>query len=150
MGISSEKTKRSCNPRPRRLKISLNRTKKCRSGFLKSKYKLSDHYEILKTLGSGTYASVSLAKDYVTGEKVAIKIARRENSCETLLNESNILSQLDHENIIKPVKFIQNDLVNECYLVMEYFEGTDLKEYVKENGPFSSEEVGRIVSQLSS
>ena len=52
---------------------------------------LSDHYEIDRVLGSGTYASVKLAADKATSRKYAIKISRKQNSRTMLKNEYELL-----------------------------------------------------------
>ena len=112
--------------------------------------KITCSYKIIKVLGSGAYASVKLAIDKKTNEKVAIKTSRRQNSREMLKGEYNLLKDLSHPSIIKPWKFIENDLKDESYLILEYFNGMDLAAYVEKNGALEPEDVKNVFNQLSS
>ncbi|CAI2385055.1 unnamed protein product [Moneuplotes crassus] len=150
LGAMPKPLSKSSKPDLKRLKLNLSKTKKWKSGHLKLKVKIEDNYDIIKPLGAGTYASVSLATDLTNEKKVAIKISRKENSCEKLASEYKILSELDHECIIKPIRFINNEMKNEAFLVLEYFEGTDIKEFVQKNGPLSNDGCKRVIQQLSS
>ncbi|CAI2360349.1 unnamed protein product [Moneuplotes crassus] len=150
LGVYPDTICRSAKPRPKRLSLDLQMTKKWKSRSCQVKFKLDEHYDVIKTLGSGTYASVKLATCLNDNKQVAVKISRRINSCEKLASEYKILSELDHDCIIKPLKFITNEMKQEAYLVLEYFEGTDLKEFVQQNGPLSVEDTLKVVHQLSS
>lgn len=150
LGVIPNTLSKSAKPRPKRLKLNLTKTKKWKSCALKTSIKIEDSYNMIRSLGAGTYASVNLATDILHGNKVAIKISRKENSCEKLASEYKILSDLNHECIIKPIKFIKNELKSEAFLVLEYFEGSDLKEFVKTNGPLSDEDCRKVIQQLSS
>ena len=132
------------------LKLNLKGMSKCRSKVTESSYKLSSNYEIIKTLGSGSYALVNLAVDKNTGSNVAIKISMRQNSREKLRNEYSILKNLDHQSIVKPLRFIENDLKDESYLVLEYFEGVELSEYINQNGVLEEDDCKSVIKQLSS
>ena len=59
-------------------------------------------------------------------------------------------NKLNHESIVKPVKFEDNDKRNESYLVMEYFEGVEINQFVQERDRLSLEEIRTIGSQLIS
>lgn len=64
-----------------------------------------DCFEKLEQIGEGTYGQVYMAKDYQTGEIVALKKIRMDNEREgfpiTAIREIKILKKLQHENVIK-------------------------------------------------
>lgn len=99
----------------------------------RDEYVLSDHYDFLENLGIGTYSYVKHAVDKVFGKHVAIKICRRKTAREMLKNEYKILQRISHPAIIKPYEFIDNDNKDESYLIMEYFEGKELKNFIDDS-----------------
>jgi serine/threonine protein kinase len=117
---------------------------------LENWYWLTDHYDDITFLGSGTYASVKHARDKITKREVAIKISRKQNSREKLQNEFVVLQTLEHENIIKWIDLIQNDARDESYLFLEYFEGKDLSKFMEDNSEVSFEDSIIIVNQIVS
>ncbi|KAL4459871.1 hypothetical protein ABPG74_003397 [Tetrahymena malaccensis] len=89
-----------------------------------------DQFQVLETLGKGSYASVKLAIDKRTNQKIAIKIYEKfkltdPNKFKNVRREINILSKMTHENIIRLYHVI--DTVSSLNLVMEYI-GADEKE----------------------
>lgn len=65
-----------------------------------------DFFILQETLGKGSYASVKLAIDKRTNEKVAIKIYEKfklsdPNKFKNVRREINILSKMTHETIIR-------------------------------------------------
>lgn len=98
----------------------------------------------------GTYAYVRKAVCKKTGKTVAIKTSRGSTSISMLKNEFNLLKRLSDDNIIKVYDFLDNNSKSEAYLVMEYFEGVTLGEYVDDNGPLSQEDSKTIITQILS
>ena len=93
-----------------------------------------DDYLITRELGKGSYAVVKLAMDKKSKNKYAIKIYSK--SClidpqlrNTVKNEINILKQIDNENIMKLYEVI--DTQSNLYLVLEYINGINLLEIIK-------------------
>jgi serine/threonine protein kinase len=85
-------------------------------------------YNISKDLGAGAFSVVKLAEDKNTGEKVAIKCVDRKKLAPEdhamLRREVQILSSLDHPNVIKFKEYAEN--VSHCYLVTEPLMGGEL------------------------
>lgn len=117
---------------------------------IENAYKLTDHYDIISVLGFGTYASVKLARHKTTKREVAIKISRKQNSRQMLQNEYNVLRILEHDNIIKTHDLIQNNSRDESYLLLEYFEGKDLNQFIEDKKEVSLEESITIINQIVS
>lgn len=65
-----------------------------------------DQFEMMKDLGKGSYAIVKLANERRTGKKVAIKVYEKfklsdPNKFKNIRREINILSKMNHPNIIR-------------------------------------------------
>ncbi|CAK69714.1 unnamed protein product (macronuclear) [Paramecium tetraurelia] len=87
-------------------------------------------YDIIKRIGEGGQALVFLGKHKVTNELVAIKkvsaATQQDQALEMLEQESLILKQLDHQNIVKLYeKFVCSES-KEVILIMEYLHGGQL------------------------
>ena len=92
------------------------------------KIKLSD-YEMDRTLGSGSFGRVKLAKNKKDGNYVAIKI---------LKNEIKILSMIDHPFLVRTDGFNQDKKF--LYVVLELVNGGELFTYLRGVGKFPPEQ----------
>ena len=97
-------------------------------------HKKLDDYLITRELGKGSYAVVKLAMDKKTKNKYAIKIYSKQCLIDpqlrnTVKNEINILKQIDNENVMKLYEVI--DTQSNLYLVLEYINGINLLEIIK-------------------
>lgn len=127
---------------------------------------LPHNYIIDKILGEGGFGITYSGTLLSTGERVAIKeyfpsgLAHREQAPERgsfvvplygteesfekgrqhFLNEASILKEFQNLNSIVSVKDVI-EANGTVYLVMEYIDGITLKQYVKENGALSFQEL---------
>ena len=95
--------------------------------------KIEDYF-ITKELGKGSYAVVKLAMHKKNRNKFAIKIYTKKTLLDpqkrnTVKNETNILKQIDNENVMKLYEVI--DTPSNLYLVLEYINGINLLEILK-------------------
>ncbi|HWB00708.1 MAG TPA: serine/threonine-protein kinase, partial [Pirellulales bacterium] len=96
------------------------------------------NYRMLRLLGSGGMSSVFLAEHKHMRQLRAIKVLPKHriddsSYLERFYLEAQAAARLDHPNIVRAY-----DVANEGtthYLVMEYVEGRDLQNTVKEDGP---------------
>ena len=112
-----------------------------------------DDYLITKELGKGSYAVVKLAVHKITRNKYAIKIYSKQTLIDpqkrnTVKNEINILKQIDNENIMKLYEVI--DTPSNLYLVLEYINGVNLLEILKneKNHYIKEERAKKLFSQI--
>lgn len=103
-------------------------------GFFLGKYKLLGH------LGTGGMSSVYLADHTLFNKRRAIKVLPRKkvdnkSYLERFYREGRAAASLNHKNIVR-VYDIDNER-DTHYLVMEYVEGHDLYEIVKQSGPLT-------------
>ncbi|EAY08335.1 CAMK family protein kinase [Trichomonas vaginalis G3] len=88
------------------------------------------NYNIIKQIGQGTYAKVFLLESQDTKQKFAgkiyqkSKITKREfgrpNKFKILLDEIELMSKLDHPNIIKNLEFIEDDEKDAICVITQY------------------------------
>jgi len=98
---------------------------------------IGNRYEIITFLGRGGMAWVYKATDRKTGASVALKILYPQFSddssyIERFIREAKLALTLDHPNIVRMLDYGADRDTH--YLVMEFIEGHDLKEVLRERG----------------
>lgn len=88
----------------------------------------SKEITIMKLLGEGTFGSVHAG--LLNRQPVAVKIFKVFAAAELLANEWNILSQLNHPNIIRTYGYVIEHKVHDYRLVMELMD-SNLEEYLR-------------------
>ena len=91
------------------------------------------HYEIVKKLGEGGMGIVYLAEDKKLNRQVALKFLPRHISSDhteraRFLKEARASAALNHPNIAQVYSI---EKVEELFIVMEYIEGIELKEWIR-------------------
>lgn len=87
-------------------------------------------FQKTRQVGEGTYGSVFLGADKVTGEAVALKRINTEEEANgfpiTALREVKLLKALHHDNIVQLKEVVtskdQGDIPKNVFMVMEYLE----------------------------
>ncbi|XP_054818408.1 mitogen-activated protein kinase kinase kinase 5-like [Prosopis cineraria] len=115
------------------------------STFNFSEWEISDHL-----IGHGGFAFVHVARNRETRESCAVKTLKDPGK-RSLEKEIRILSQLDHQNI---VKYYGSERVgNQIHLYMEYVETGTLTDYIRGrvrfHEPLVRDETGQILSALA-
>ena len=109
-------------------------------------------YEIIKSLKSGGFAEVILAKNILNNEKVSIKKTDLKNfQTEELYNisrEAVIINSLPHKNIVKILNTFTYD--DTLYMVMEYCEGGELSALIDSPEPIEEKYFKKIFQQIHS
>lgn len=140
--------------------------------FLPVHTKLQERYEILKVNGEGNFGITYIGWDCLLESKVAIKEffpvsrVRRDVSkgetevyvfqekeyeqiLEKYLEEARKLSKLNQIDGIVSIRdfFYAN---HTAYIVMDYIEGTSIRDYIQENGTVSEHEVKQMLKPIFS
>ncbi len=98
-----------------------------------SKNKIICDFIIKQIIGEGTFATVRLAINRQTGEKVAIKIIEKnkishEEDKIRMKREIEVLKKLRHPNIVHLYSVI--DTEEKIYLITDYIKGIELFDYI--------------------
>jgi len=109
-------------------------------------------YKILYLVGTGTFARVYRAENTTNGEVVAVKVLRgrylgEPERVDHFLREANLVMPIRHPNIV-PV-FEVNSERDRPYMVMEFVEGTDLRDFLKQRKKFSVEESLKLIGNVA-
>ena len=92
---------------------------------------------MVRVLGQGGFGQVYLGVHKKTKQKVAIKVTNAgglENAedIENIFSESETVKALNHPNIVKIYNFFVIKKTLQTYCIMEYLEGGELLDYLKE------------------
>ena len=111
---------------------------------------IENYYEFESEIGSGAYGKVIKAKERSSGGYFAIKIIQKNRVVEfqTFKQEIEILTILDHPNIVKLIECYETDRL--CYLVLEYCEGGELFQKLGKEKNFSELKAAVIMRKLLS
>ncbi|KAG7662536.1 SNF1, partial [[Candida] subhashii] len=107
-------------------------------------------YQIIKTLGEGSFGKVKLAQHLVTGQRVALKIINRKTLAKSDMQgrverEISYLRLLRHPHIIKLYDVIKSK--DEIIMVIE-FAGKELFDYIVQRGKMAEDEARRFFQQI--
>lgn len=103
-------------------------------------------YELLETIGEGTFAKVKLARNEQTDEIVAIKIIQKKeviqnNMAPQVKKEINIMKQLKHARVVQVKEVLASKA--KIFLVMDYMSGGDFRSRITSKGGKLSEDEAR-------
>lgn len=114
-------------------------------------HELAGRYKIIERIGGGGMALVYKAQDILLNRNVAIKVLRQqfvhdEEFIRRFRREAQSAASLSHSNVVSIYDVGQEEDVH--YIVMEYIDGQNLNEIIKERAPLQVEEAVRIATQI--
>jgi serine/threonine protein kinase len=81
-------------------------------------------------VGSGAFSNVYICVNHISGIEYAVKVIDKTDLSkaehESVLREKQILSEINHPNIVKLVDFFEDEEEDSVYLVLEYLSGGEL------------------------
>jgi serine/threonine protein kinase len=109
---------------------------------------LLDDYLLIEKLGEGSFASVFKAKDFVTGDLVAVKSITKgklENDEVTnqLFNEIQLLREVSHPSFINMRSMYEDD--HAIHLVLDLVLGETLFDYISRKKRLKEAKAARII-----
>lgn len=108
-------------------------------------------YQVLDKLGAGGMAVVYKAQDTVLNRIVTVKVLREqftsdEDFTKRFRREAQAVASLSHSNIVSIYDVgVEHELE---YIVMEFVDGRNLKEYIRENAPLPVDQAVDIAKQI--
>ncbi|KAK7117277.1 hypothetical protein R3I94_022743 [Phoxinus phoxinus] len=117
------------------------------------KHNLKHRYELLETLGRGTYGKVKKAIERHSGREVAIKSIKKEKIKDEqdmvhIRREIEIMSSLRHPHIISIYEVFENK--DKIVIVMEYASKGELYDYISERRRLTERETRHFFRQIVS
>ncbi|XP_028265791.1 NUAK family SNF1-like kinase 1 isoform X2 [Parambassis ranga] len=117
------------------------------------KHNLKHRYEVMETLGKGTYGKVKRAVERASMKTVAIKSIRKERITDDLdrihiQREIEITSSLRHYNIIRFHEVFESR--DKIVIVMEYASRGELYDYIQERRRLPEADARSIFRQITS
>ncbi|KAG8477544.1 hypothetical protein CXB51_030758 [Gossypium anomalum] len=113
--------------------------------------RLVGDYILGPRIGSGSFAVVWRSRHRQHGLEVAVKEIDKKllssKVSESLLKEINILSTINHPNIIQLFEAIETE--DRIFLVLEYCDGGDLAAYIQRYGKVPEEVARHLMRQLA-
>jgi serine/threonine protein kinase/streptogramin lyase len=109
-------------------------------------------FRVEALIGEGAMGAVYLARDARQGRRIALKVlapelARDERFRQRFLRESELAASLDHPHIVSTVGTGEED--GDLYLAMEYVEGSDLRELLRQEGRLDPERTLDLLDQIA-
>jgi serine/threonine-protein kinase len=113
---------------------------------------LADRYRIIKKLGEGGMGSVYLAEHTTINKRLAIKIlsseyTHKQDLVDRFLQEARAASMIEQENVVEITDFGSTPQ-GSVFFVMEYLNGEDLSETIKDQGQLPWARVKPIMLQI--
>ncbi|XP_028634223.1 sperm motility kinase 3A-like [Grammomys surdaster] len=108
---------------------------------------LGAQYDVLRTIGQGSYAQVKLAHHRLSGTAVAIKVLLKEKIHYYLIRtEVGIMKMMNHPNIISLHQIIETK--KKVFLILELADGCELTECIEQSGFLHEGLARKIFNQL--
>lgn len=109
-------------------------------------------YDLLQTLGAGSFGRVRLAKHKKTGKYVAVKALKkaeiiRIKQVDHVISENNILGAINHPFIVEMYGFTQDSRY--LYLILEFISGGELFTYLRGVGRFEPPQACFYAAQVT-
>ncbi|MBL8828584.1 MAG: protein kinase [Planctomycetaceae bacterium] len=111
-----------------------------------------NQYVVLDKLGSGGMGNVYKGRHRETGDVFAIKVMssasmRSADSVKRFQREAEMAARLNHPNIVRGIEGGSADGLH--YFVMEFVDGFDLSNYLKQQGPIPYLQVLQCITQAA-
>ncbi|MFQ6037376.1 MAG: protein kinase [Candidatus Aminicenantales bacterium] len=105
-------------------------------------------YEIVRSLGSGGFGSVFLAKDTWLNIYVAIKVPHKQSmELFKLLKEPRLQAALNHPNIVRMITAEKKNKV--FFMVMEYVKGTTMEKILEKEKVLDFDQASEYIIQIA-
>lgn len=114
--------------------------------------KIGGRYEILDRIGGGGMAVVYKAIDILLNRVIAVKVLRPQYAIDDdfvyrFRREAQAAASLSHPNVVSIYDVgVEGDV---HYIIMEYVEGSTLKEYITSYAPLTVEEAIQFTRQIA-
>lgn len=111
----------------------------------------ADRYQVRSPIGEGAFSVTYRAVDSSLQRDVAIKVLREQYAAHEGFDsrferEARAAARISHPNVISVYDYGRQGTLP--YIVMQFVDGPNLKEYVREEGPLTTEEAINFARQI--
>ena len=107
-----------------------------RKGDEEKMTEVGDFVVLEDVIGEGALSEVRFGQDLNTGESVAVKVVEKlgisEQERKTVFNEAFLLRRLEHPSVVQLLETLEDE--ESYYLVLRYFPGGNLLDYIERYG----------------
>ncbi|MEZ4521820.1 MAG: protein kinase [Thermomicrobiales bacterium] len=108
-------------------------------------------YEITRPIGEGSFSRTFVARDTVLEREVALKVLRREHQSNDEFaarfdREAQAAARVSHPNVVSVFDFGREEGLP--FIVMQYIDGRTLRQFDRDEGPLTIEEVISVGRQV--
>ena len=109
------------------------------------------NYKVLYLVGAGSFARVYRAEHLESKQVVAVKVLRQRYTdditrTEHFLREASVVIPLRHHNVV-PIHEVKSER-GRYYMVMDFVEGQNLREFLKVHNKLTAEKSTKITSDI--
>lgn len=109
-------------------------------------------YEVMARVARGGMGVVYRARHVYIDKIVALKVldpalAQREDLIERFRTEAQSLARVEHDNVVKVIDILEDKGVH--FIVMDFAEGVNLRNHVKNFGPLQGDEFLSVARQTA-
>ncbi len=114
-------------------------------------YLLASRYRLTRRLGEGSFAETFLATDTLLQRQVAVKILREQYARDPrfaahFANEAQAAAAVSHPNVVEVYDSGREG--ETLFIVMEWVDGSNLKQMIREQAPLPVPEAIRLLLEL--
>ncbi len=114
-------------------------------------YLLAGRYQLTQRLGEGSFAETFLATDSLLQRQVAVKILREQHARDPrfatrFTREAQAAAAVAHPNVVEV--YDSGHAGETLFIVMEWVDGPDLKQLIREHAPLPIPEAIRLLREL--
>ncbi|CAN5160881.1 hypothetical protein BH23CHL1_BH23CHL1_23270 [soil metagenome] len=111
----------------------------------------ADRYQVRSPIGEGAFSVTYRAVDSALQRDVAVKVLREQYAAHEGFDsrferEARAAARISHPNVISVYDYGRQGTLP--YIVMQFVDGPNLKEYVREEGPLTTEEAINFARQI--
>lgn len=112
-------------------------------------------YRLLYRISSGSFGRVYRAEDTKTGVVVAIKVLKRKwsedrHTVDLFVREGTVGMSMHHANLVEILKVDKDEATGQHYIVMEFVEGGNLRDFLAIRKKLEPAEALRILEDSTS
>lgn len=109
-------------------------------------------YEVLARVARGGMGVVYRARHVYIDKIVALKVldpalVSRPDLLDRFRTEAQSLARVEHENVVKVIDILEDEGVH--FIVMDFAEGMNLRNHVKQHGPMPADELLSVARQTA-